>query len=288
MKSSKQAKRLILSFKPDVIIGTGGFACYPLLSAGAALGVPTLVHESNAKPGRAVRRLAHRIDCVMTNFDMADGALRGAKRIVCVGNPTLFEAKDGLVGIKNEGGFARRVLSFGGSGGAKRINEEMCKILPKLAQKYPDTQFYHAAGVRDYPWMKTSFDDSGLSDRENVTLVEYIYDMKERMAGADLIICRAGAMTISELALMGKAAIFVPFPDAAANHQYENAKRLYDGGACELVTEDTLSSDSLTLAIERLLEDEKTRRKYAENIKDFARCDANERIYAEIMSLIEH
>ncbi len=288
IKSSKQAKALISMFKPDIIIGTGGFACYPLLSAGASLGVPTAVHESNAKPGRAVKRLARRVDVVMTNFDIDGKELSGAKRVVRVGNPTLFGGDKNSRDKKStvSDGFDCRVVSFGGSGGAKRINEEICKILPALAEKYPKTQFYHASGMRDYPWMKQSFEASGLDKKPNVTLVDYIYDMNERMESADLMICRAGAMTISELALMGKAAIFVPFPYAAANHQFENAKAIADADACELVVEESFAQDALTAAIERLLCDRDTRLKYMKNIQQFAQRDANEKIYSEIKAIL--
>ncbi len=287
-KSKNQAMDLILEFKPDMIIGTGGYACYPLLSAGASLGIPTAVHESNAKPGRAVKLLRHKVDVVLTNFDIGKTKLRGAKKVVCVGNPTLFEGSGGQSATtRQREGYDVHVLSFGGSGGATKINEEMCRILPRIAEKYPDVSFYHAAGVRDYPWMKENFDKSGLSKMKNVTLVEYIYDMNQRMADADVLICRAGAMTVSEVALMGRAAIFVPFPGAAANHQYENAKTLADGGACMLVTQDTFACGALTAAIERLIGDAELRKKYSENIRAYAKSDANEKIYGEIKKLLK-
>ncbi|MBQ4091147.1 MAG: UDP-N-acetylglucosamine--N-acetylmuramyl-(pentapeptide) pyrophosphoryl-undecaprenol N-acetylglucosamine transferase [Clostridia bacterium] len=289
IKSSAQAKRLIREYKPDVIIGTGGFASFPLLYAGAKLGVPTAVHESNAKPGRAVLKLCRKVDVVLTNFDAAESALSGSRRVVRVGNPTLFggDKKQTSAPELKKGGFARRVLCFGGSGGAKRINEEMCRILPTLAGEYPDTLFTHASGMRDYGFCKQSYENSGLDSAPNVELVEYIYDMNRRMAEADLLICRAGAMTVSEVALMGKAAIFVPFPYAAANHQYENAKAIADADACELVLEDTFAKDGLADAVRRLLSDGATRQRYAQNIKSFAEKEANENIYREIKALLE-
>lgn len=287
IKASSQAKKLIADFKPDIIIGTGGFACYPLLKAGAACGIPTAVHESNATAGRAVKHLARRVDCVMTNFELS-GALSGTKRLLRVGNPMLFDNDGEIRETKSlsSSSFAHRVVCFGGSGGAKRLNEEMCRILPLLAEKYPDTHFCLASGMRDYAWVKQSFERSGIASRDNVELVEYIYDMKERMASADLMICRAGAMTVSELALMGKAAIFVPFPYAANNHQYDNAKAIADRNACSLVTEDGFAQDKLTCAIEKLLCDEKLRQQYSQNIKEFAHPDANANIYAEILRLL--
>ena len=284
IKASSQAKKLIESFKPDVIIGTGGYACYPLLRAGAKMGIPTAVHESNAIPGKAVKMLSGRVDCVMTNYDLKN-VLPKSLKLVRVGNPMLFENDAKKAELSS--GVARKVVCFGGSGGAKRLNEEMCRILPALAEKYPDTHFCLAAGKRDYPWVKDSFDASGLTARKNVELVDYIYDMKDRMAAADLMICRAGAMTVSELALMGKAAIFVPFPYAAANHQYGNAKAIADKGGCELVVEDSFAQNKLSESIEKLICDAQQRQKYAQNIKSFADEAANDNVYAEIMAIIK-
>lgn len=289
IKSSAQAKRLINNFKPDVIIGTGGFACFPTLYAGARMGIPTMVHESNAKPGKAVLRLCRKVDVVLTNFDAAESELSEGRKVVKVGNPTLFDAESLAKSFaeRTNDKFKLRVLYFGGSGGAKRVNEEMCKILPKLASEHPDVLFTHATGNRDYRFVQSIYEQSGLDKAENVELVEYIYDMNKRMAEADLIICRAGAMTVSEIALMGKAAIFVPFPHAAGNHQYANAKAIADAYAGELVTQDMFAEDGLTRAIERLLADGKTREQYAQNVKKFANIDANDKIYREIKALLK-
>ena len=285
MKSAKESKRLILEFRPDVIIGTGGYACYPVLNEGAKLGIPTLVHESNAIPGRAVRKLAGRVDVVMTNFKSSAHALVGAKKIICVGNPTLFEINTATVAPRNDG-FVRHVVSFGGSGGAENLNAQMCKVISKLAPIFPDTEFYHAAGKRDFENTRANFEQNGLMNMKNVKLVEYIYDMNERMATADLLICRAGAMTVSELALMGKAAIFVPSPYVAANHQYKNAKAIYDADACELVEEREFDSGRLEDVVAELLKNDGRRLTMSDNIKSFAVSDANEKIYKEIMTLI--
>ena len=284
--SAGQARKLIGEFKPDVIIGTGGFACYPVLNEGAKMGIPTLVHESNAIPGRAVRKLSPKIDCVMTNFESTTDIIKNAKRLVRVGNPSLFEAKPVSVSDKLEGDFDRRVISFGGSGGAENLNSEMCRALSTLADEFPRTQFYHAAGKRDYARIKREFEARGLDGKPNVVLVDYIYDMDKRMSGADLVVCRAGAMTISETALLGKAAIFVPSPFVASNHQYKNAKALYDAGAGELVEEREFSSGKLADTIRTLLRDEKRRKELGKNIRVFAEADANDKIYGEIMRLL--
>jgi UDP-N-acetylglucosamine--N-acetylmuramyl-(pentapeptide) pyrophosphoryl-undecaprenol N-acetylglucosamine transferase len=223
----------------------------------------------------------------MTNFKSSADALTGANKVVCVGNPTLFEINTDIKAVdKKDDGFARHVVSFGGSGGAENLNAQMCKVIAKLAPLFPDTEFYHAAGKRDFENTHANFEQNGLLNMKNVKLVDYIYDMNERMSGADLLICRAGAMTVSELALMGKAAIFVPSPYVAANHQYKNAKAIYDADACELVEEREFDSGRLEDTVSALLENDGRRHTMENNIKAFAVCDANEKIYAEIISLI--
>ncbi len=285
LKSSKQARRIIEDFEPDVIIGTGGYACYPVLNAGAALGVPTMVHESNAIAGRAVRRLAPRVDCVMTNFAATAEAIKNAKRVIRVGNPTLFDEKK-KGGEKYLTGMCRSVLSFGGSGGSETMNDGVANALCILADKFPDTEFYHASGKRDYERMRAEFKRLGLDDKPNIVLTDYIYDMDRRMAGAELIICRAGAMTVSEAALLGKAVVFIPSPYVAANHQYKNAKAIYDVCACELVEEKEFASGKLERVVEQLLSDDGKRREIGDKIRAFADADANEKIYLEIKNLL--
>jgi len=286
IKSRGQAKKIIEEFKPDVIIGTGGFACYPVLNAGAELGIPTVVHESNAIPGRAVRRLARKVDCVMVNFEASAKDISGAKKVICVGNPA-------VVGQKSEtdseiaSGFEKSVLSFGGSLGAETLNIAVADMLEILADKYPETEFYHAAGKRDYENLRSIFENRGLLDKKNIKLVDYIYDMDSRMKRADLVISRAGAMTLSELSLMGKAAILVPSPYVAANHQFKNANAVYTEGGCLLVEECDFGKGKLTESVDMLLADGAKRAELGENIKKFANPDANRRIYEEIKRVIK-
>ncbi|MBQ3012096.1 MAG: UDP-N-acetylglucosamine--N-acetylmuramyl-(pentapeptide) pyrophosphoryl-undecaprenol N-acetylglucosamine transferase [Clostridia bacterium] len=287
IKSKRQAKKIIEKFKPDVIIGTGGFACYPVLNAGADMGIPTLVHESNAIPGKAVKKLARKVDCVMTNFESSAKMISGAKKIIHVGNPNVIGQKkteDGEIAK----GYAKSVLIFGGSLGAETLNRAVVRMLEKIADKYPDTEFYHAAGKRDYDALGEIYKERGLSKKSNVKLVDYIYDMDARMKRADLVISRAGAMTISELSLLGKAAILVPSPYVAANHQYKNAKALYDAGACELIEESEFDGGKLTSATERLLSSKAEREQMRESIKAFAKPEANRIIYEEIIKTIQN
>lgn len=287
MKSAGQARRLVAHFKPDIIIGTGGFACYPVLNAGAQMGIPTLVHESNAIPGKAVRRLAPRVDCVMTNFESTTEQLKGAKRLIRVGNPSIFDENKtaNLNKSAKNGKFEKNVLIFGGSGGSETMNDGVVGALVSLAEKFPNVEFYHASGKRDYERMQSEYKRTGLDARENVTLTDYIYDMDERMAACDLLVCRAGAMTVSEAALLSKTVVFVPSPYVVANHQYKNAKAIYDKGACELCEEREFATGKLERTIEALLQDEERCRALGQRMRDFAAPDANERIFEEIKRL---
>ncbi len=284
--SASQAKKIIREFKPDVIIGTGGFACYPVLSEGAKMKIPTVVHESNAIPGRAVRKLSKRVDCVMTNFEKTGDALGNGANIMHVGNPIINGVPTSDCSFEKNGKDKRMLLSFGGSLGAETLNRAVADMLEKIADKYPDVCFYHASGKRDYEKMREIFSQRGLDKKENVTLVDYIYDMNERMICADALICRAGAMTLSELALYGKAAILVPSPYVAANHQYKNARAISDKGGAILVEEKDFDSGKLIRETEKLLSDREFAKKLSENISKFATPDANSVIYAKIKELV--
>lgn len=287
IKSKRQARRIIEEFKPDVIIGTGGFACYPVLNAGADMGIPTIVHESNAIPGKAVKKLARKVDCVMTNFESSAKMISGAKKVMHVGNPNVIGQKS-TESAEIAKGFSKSVLIFGGSLGAETLNRAVVDMLESIADKHPDTEFYHAAGKRDFEALGEIYRARGLAEKNNVKLVDYIYDMDARMSRADLVICRAGAMTVSELSLLGKAAILVPSPYVAANHQFKNAKALYDEKACELVEESEFESGKLTRVSEGLLLDAKARMNMCQRIKAFAKPDANRIIYEEIVKTIQN
>ena len=284
LTSPRKAKKIINEFKPDIIIGTGGFACYPVARAGVKLGIPTVLHESNAIAGKAIKQLCGSVDLVMTNFESTAKVLTGAKRAMKVGNPVITSAKKSE-GSEEKSIFNGHVLSFGGSLGAEYVNLAVADMLSHIADKYPDVEFVHASGKRDFEHMKEEFVARGLDKRANVKHLDYIYDMDRRMKQADLVISRAGAMTISELALGGKAAILVPSPYVADNHQYKNAKTLADANACILVQESELSSGKLEVEAVRLLSDESLRNTLSKNIVQFGEPDANKIIYEEIKKL---
>jgi UDP-N-acetylglucosamine--N-acetylmuramyl-(pentapeptide) pyrophosphoryl-undecaprenol N-acetylglucosamine transferase len=289
--SPYKARPILKEFKPDVVIGTGGYACWPVLRAAAMLKIPCAVHESNAKAGMAVKRLQKHVDRILVNFEKTKDELKCKEKVVTVGNPlrSAFSQVDRMtarrqLGIPEDALF---VLSYGGSGGAEFLNETMVSVMAEFSKKHPEVILEHAAGSRDFEGTRARFDELGLSGKANLCLKEYIFDMPLRMAAADLVICRAGAMTISELAMMGKAAILIPSPHVTDNHQYMNAKVLADAGAACLLEEESLTPSLLLQNIEFYLFRQNERQRMELLVKDFADTDANRPIFDEILKLVK-
>ena len=229
MTSPHKAKKILREFRPDIVIGTGGYVCWPLLQAASSMGIPSMVHESNALPGVAVRQLQNKVDVILTNFEATADLLRAKDRIVHVGNPLRsgYESVDKMtarkaLGIPDSTRFV--ILSFGGSLGAAKLNEAAVDVMRQFSLTRKDVMHIHAGGSRGYENAMRLFSGYGLAGNERLVIKDYIYNMHQYMAAADLVICRAGAMTLTELAKMKKSAILIPSPNVTDNHQYKNAK----------------------------------------------------------------
>ncbi len=290
--AKREAGNIIDAFQPDLIIGTGGFASWPLCRMGIKRGIPTALHESNALPGKAILRLKDDADAVLVNFEATIERLGKGKNITRVGNPMMpgfstlsrAEARRQL-GLSDKDFF---ILSFGGSLGAEYVNDAVVKLAAALADEtYGAVTLLHAAGKRDIDRIRADWTAASLDSTPRLALTDYIYDMPVRMAAADLVISRAGAMSLSELALMGKAAILIPSPYVAEQHQLKNAMALVNQTAAVCVEEHTLPEGTLTAAVLGLLGDAERRTVMGENIRAFACPDANEQIYASLMALIQ-
>ncbi len=288
---SKETVGLLKDFKPDIVIGTGGYACWPLMAAAARLGIPTALHESNSLPGLAVRRLQRKVDRIWINFEKTQELLDARDKVLHVGNPlrkgfgeiSRADARRHL-GVKDG---QTLVLSFGGSLGAEGVNRAVIACMKEQIAPHPSRLAVHAAGKRDYEATREAFVASGLERAENCVLLDYIYDMPTYMAAADIIISRAGAMTLSELALLKKAAILIPSPNVTDNHQYKNAKTLADADAAILVEEKTLGEGGLSMALQELLKSHDARARLETNIASFANVDAAQMIRNDIAGLLE-
>ena len=280
---------IIKKFKPDIVIGTGGFACWPIMAAAARMGIPTALHESNAHPGLAVRRLQSKVDRIWINFPETSAAFGNSSKIVCVGNPILqdfstvdrAEARTKL-GIGKD---QKLILSFGGSNGAEKLNSAVIDFMKSTVAKDKNLIHLHASGKNNYEDSVKLFTEAGLGQSENCILRPYIYDMPLQMAAADLVIARAGAMTLSELALMKKACVLVPSPYVAENHQYKNAKALADANAATLVEEKELDEGKLTEVVSKLLASQTDLNEQQKNIASFAQKDACQSIWQDIVRL---
>ena len=295
LTSPKKAKKIIKEFKPDIVIGTGGYVCWPVIKAASECKIPTALHESNVVPGVAVKALLPFVDRVYVNFKETENYLSGKGKLLHVGNPL----KNGFSSIGRDD--ARKslgipdkcknvILSYGGSLGADKINEAALFVMREFSSKREDVYHVHATGTRGYSDNKALFDAAGLDKCGNLKLEEYIYDMPTLMAAADVVVCRAGAMTVSELAMSGKCAIFIPSPNVTNNHQYKNAKVLADAGAALLIEEKDLDGGkALLTAIDGLLSESgaETCNSMRQKIQSFAVKDANKRIYLDIKKLLE-
>ena len=293
MTAPKKAKKIIDEFKPDAVIGTGGYVCWPACTAAAKAGIPTLLHESNARPGLAVKRLEGVVDRIMLNFAECAEYIGEENRdkTVTVGNPlrkdfsTVSKEKAReLLGITDSS--KRVILSYGGSRGSGKMNETIVEFMKEYAPANPNVIHIHATGEIGKAYFKEKFKQYGLERLENVKVYDYIDDMPVKMAAADVVICRAGAMTVSEIALMGKAAIFIPSPNVTNNHQYKNAKVLADKNAAIVIEEKDLSAESLANEIDVLLKNDSLREEMSARVVGFSDPNANKKIYDEIIRFI--
>ncbi|MCQ2478703.1 MAG: undecaprenyldiphospho-muramoylpentapeptide beta-N-acetylglucosaminyltransferase [Clostridia bacterium] len=285
--SSFEAKKILKELKPDVVVGTGGYVSGPVLRDAVKLGIKTAIHEQNAFPGVTTKMLAKNVDEVMLAMPQAKSYLKLKKEPTVTGNPVRSE----LLNITKQQarkklGFDNRpmILSFGGSLGARHINE----ALEGLIKWHNGTdKFYHIHGTGKVGFnaMNEHLDEKGVKLSKNVKVREYIDDMDICMAAADLVICRAGAITLSELCACGKPAILIPSPYVAENHQYHNAMTLKNCGAAEVIEEKDLTEEKLIEVVSGIIENKPKLEKMSNAAYKNAILDANERIYEVIMKL---
>lgn len=280
VSSTSQAKKIIKDFSPDAVIGFGGYVSGPVLSAAASMGIPTAIHEQNAFPGVTNKNLAKKVDCVMLTAKEAEKLFKPKNPCVVTGLPIRSE----IVNADKE--FARAklkldnrplVLSMGGSLGAKSINEAMKFLIEKTCDK-KDCYYLHATGKNGVGMIDEIAKDIKLEENPQVMLREYINDMDCCLAAADLVICRAGASSLCEIEALGKPSILVPYPYAAENHQYYNAKTLSDIGAAILIEEKDFSGERLLSEVEKLISDPKRLDGMGQKAKSIAILDASKRI----------
>lgn len=265
-KSFLEARAIIRQFRPHVVVGAGGYVSGPVLLMAAIMGVPTLVMDSNALPGFTNRQLARFVDRAALSFE--DALPFFGKKGIVTGNPVREEFFD--VAVKTPG-TQFHVLVFGGSQGARAINNAMADALAELARFGDRLSITHQTGESDFERTRAAYDESKFS---NSDVRPFISDIFEEFGKADLLICRAGATTCAEVAAAGKAAIMIPFPGAADDHQRKNAEALVDKAAARMILQADLSGNVLAKEISSLVEDPADIVNMSTNVRKMARPNA--------------
>ena len=290
VRSPHEARAILKEFRPDVVIGTGGYASYPAVKAAAKLGIPTAVHESNMVPGLTTEMLEPHVDRIMVGFESCRQHYKHPEKVLVTGTPvrgdffrrTKEEARAQL-GLTDD---RPLVVSFWGSLGASGMNRQMADFMALEAAEQP-FHHIHAAGKAGYPTVRTLLREKGVSlDRAPaVQLREYIYDMDVVMRAADLVICRAGASTVSELTALGVPTLMVPSPYVTNNHQEKNARALEAAGGAVVLTEPECSGQKLFDTASAILRDDRRRADMAKAMAAMGIRDATERIYQVIRDI---
>ena len=287
--SIKEAKNILKEFKPDLVIGTGGYICISVCLAAKKLKVPYIIHESNVLPGVATKLLSKNAEKILVGFKEAKDKLPKAKKIVVTGTPTKVEklelSNKEIEDKKKELGFDINVpliLVFGGSQGAKSINTSMLEIIKKKYNK--NYQIMWAAGPEQYKIFKEKLkeDNLDIENLEKAKIVPYIYDMGNVMNIADLIVCRSGPVTVTEIQKVGKASIFIPFPYATENHQEYNARALEKKKAAKVILDKDLTEDILNDNINNLIKDKQELENMGKRANEMSIQNVEDKIYREI------
>ncbi len=288
--ANRKARQIIRQFAPDVIVGTGGYASYPILREGAKMGVSTVVHEANAMPGLTTRMVADTASRILVCFEESKAHYPHPERIEVVGMPVQGE----FIYTRREEARKRLgldsrplVVSAWGSLGAREMNKKIAEFMALECKAGEPWQHIHATGAYGWRWMPEYVKGLGvdLAGHPSIDMREYIYNMPEVMAAADLIICRAGASTLNEVAASGVPCIVVPSPNVTDNHQEKNAQVLAGRGAAVLLHEDQCDGKILFAQAQALLSDPDRCRRMRKALGEIAVVDSAEKIYETILDL---
>lgn len=255
MKGNRQAKKIIDEFQPDLVIGTGGYVCGPVVRAAHKKGVRTYIHEQNALPGVTNKMLENYVDKVFVSFPESSEHFRRKEKLVVTGNPIrkVFLTAD-LVDYRKKLGIGQRefvILCFGGSRGADKINSTMAEVAKSLS-KIPDMRLFFVTGKMFYDKSLSLLHQQQVPLGEQIQIMAYADHMNEYLSAADLVVSRSGAITVAEITALGKASILIPSPNVTGNHQYFNAKVVADQGGSILIEEKDLTAERLLSSILKL------------------------------------
>lgn len=283
IQGTKKCKKIFKEFKPDVIVGTGGYASFAALYTGSKLGIPTCVHESNAMPGRTTRMVAGRADRVLVCFPESVKHYADAKKVQVVGMPVrrefIYTRKEEA---RKKLGLDERplIVSTFGSQGARAMNEMTAELF--RLEKEAGYPFRHIHGIGGFSmdWMPQLVQEKGVDVEASnaITMQEYIYNMPEVMAAADIVISRAGASSCNEIAATGTPCILIPSPNVTDNHQEKNARAVEAQGGAEVILESDCTAQVVFDRITELLQDKERYNAMSKNLKNMVVLDSAEKV----------
>lgn len=288
--SARQSKKIIEEFKPDVVIGTGGYVSYPVIRMASKMGIPTLVHESNAVPGLTTKSLEKRADVIMVGFEESRKYYKNPEKVVVTGTPVRsgFICRDKEAAKRAIGISGPLVVSLWGSLGARYMNEitaDFIKInFEKMAFKHIHATGNGEEGLEN---MKKMLKERGVSGEaeKGIEVRPYIYDMPQVMSAADIIISRSGASTLSELTTGGKPAILIPSPNVTNNHQEKNARILESRGGAVLIREADCTAKLLFDTVNAILNDHARMEKMSSAMQELSSAGATDKITETVLDL---
>ena len=286
--SRRKCRRIIKDFKPDCIVCTGGYVSGPVAMASKAMQIPSLIHEQNVYPGMTVKGSANYVTYLALSFEETINYMQHKEKCVVTGNPVreeilkadYSEAREKL-GVKKP-----FVLIFGGSLGADRINDTVIEILEKISEENT-IELLFGTGDRNYEKIMKAVSEKGINIGDNVRIVSYIDNMAECMAAADVVVSRAGAITVSEIAALHKPSILIPSPNVVRNHQEQNARAFENKNAAALILEKDLTPDVLYDKIMSMVNDDALLCRMSDNLGQLAKTDALEKIYSLMIKMAD-
>jgi UDP-N-acetylglucosamine--N-acetylmuramyl-(pentapeptide) pyrophosphoryl-undecaprenol N-acetylglucosamine transferase len=286
--SLRQAEKIIKEFKPDLVVGTGGFVSGPILYKAAKMNIPTAIHEQNSYPGITTKILSRYVDKIMLTTEDAKKYISNPDRCVVTGMPVREDFKyykKEKARLELELDSRPVILSFGGSLGARVLNDAIIDLIAS-DWKSGKVQHIHATGNHYYTWFLECLKQKGVEENQpHIRIKEYINDMPRCFAAADLIICRCGASTLCQLQVQGKPSILVPSPNVTENHQYHNAVSLEKRGAAIIIEDKNLTGKLLDDTLQKLISNPKALKSMGEAAYRMAVFDANDRIFEVLTSI---
>jgi len=287
ISGTAKARKIIKEFKPDVVIGTGGYASAPVIKTAQKFNIPTYIHEQNAFPGMSNKIQEKKAKRVFLGFGAAGKYFKYPEKHVICGNPV----RDDFIKADREKAREKLgigqddfvLLAFGGSQGAGRVNKAMMKVIETF-NGVDGIKIFLGTGSYYYDVILKEFDDAGVELKENICIMEYIDDMPKYLAASDLMVGRSGALTVAEVTVCGVPAIFIPSPNVTGNHQFFNAKAVADNGGAIIIEEKDLDNEELISTIHRLKNDRTALKKMAEKSRESSFPEAVKVIYETVLN----